>query len=129
MTSDATDVSSAASGAAAEAVTAAQTEALRLLTARTGYVITQDGGQRRYAPEDDSQVQQGAELFVGKIPRDMLEDELVPVLERAGQVLELRIMMETPQLNRGYGFVTYASAVEADIALRTLNNVEVRPNR
>lgn len=32
--------------------------------------------------------------FVGKIPRDMYEDELVPVFERAGKIYEFRLMME-----------------------------------
>lgn len=30
----------------------------------------------------------GCEVFIGKIPRDMYEDELVPVFERAGKIYE-----------------------------------------
>lgn len=51
----------------------------------------------------------GCEVFVGKIPRDMYEDELVPVFERAGSIYELRLMMEFSGENRGYAFVMYTS--------------------
>ncbi len=39
---------------------------------------------------------------MGKIPRDMYEDELVPVFERAGRIYEFRLMMEFSGENRGY---------------------------
>lgn len=51
----------------------------------------------------------GCEVFVGKIPRDMFEDELVPLFERAGTLYELRLMMEFSGENRGYAFVMYTS--------------------
>ncbi|CAM9131762.1 unnamed protein product, partial [Lampetra fluviatilis] len=44
------------------------------------------------------------------IPRDMYEDELVPVLEKAGPIWDLRLMMDPlTGLNRGYAFLTYCS--------------------
>lgn len=36
----------------------------------------------------------GCEVFVGKIFRDMYEDELVFVFERVGKIYEFRFMME-----------------------------------
>lgn len=51
----------------------------------------------------------GCEVFVGKIPRDMYEDELVPLFDRAGKIYELRLMMEFSGANRGYAFVTYTN--------------------
>lgn len=51
----------------------------------------------------------GCEVFVGKIPRDMYEDELVPLFERAGKLYEFRLMMEFTGENRGYAFVMYTN--------------------
>ena len=33
-------------------------------------------------------------MFIGKLPSDMFEDELVPALERVGPLYELRIMID-----------------------------------
>lgn len=49
----------------------------------------------------------GCEVFVGKIFRDMYEDELVFVFERVGKIYEFRFMMEFSGENRGYVFVMY----------------------
>jgi len=46
---------------------------------------------------------------VGKIPRDMYEDELVPLFEKAGRIYEFRLMMEFSGENRGYAFVMYTN--------------------
>lgn len=51
----------------------------------------------------------GCEVFVGKIPRDMFEDELVPLFEKAGKIYEFRLMMEFSGENRGYAFVMYTN--------------------
>lgn len=51
----------------------------------------------------------GCEVFVGKIPRDMFEDELVPLFEKAGRIYEFRLMMEFSGENRGYAFVMYTN--------------------
>lgn len=71
----------------------------------------------------------GCEVFVGKIPRDMYEDELVPVFERAGKIYEFRLMMEFSGENRGYAFVMYTTKEEAQLAIRILNNYEIRPGK
>lgn len=52
----------------------------------------------------------GTEIFVGKIPRDLFEDELVPLFEKAGPIWDLRLMMDPlTGLNRGYAFVTFCT--------------------
>lgn len=66
---------------------------------------------------------------MGKIPRDMYEDELVPVFERAGKIYELRLMMEFSGENRGYAFVMYTTKEEAQLAIKILNNYEIRPGK
>ena len=66
---------------------------------------------------------------MGKIPRDLYEDDLVPVLEKAGKIYELRLMMDFSNHNRGYAFCTYTHKDEALAAVRILNNYEIRPGR
>ena len=59
----------------------------------------------------------GTEIFVGKIPREMFEWELVPIFEMCGFIYELRLMMDFSGSNRGYLFVRYSKREEASRAL------------
>ena len=108
-------------------------KALLDLMERTGYPITQNNGQRRYGPPPDCNgitiPLRGCEIFVGKLPRDCFEDELIPVFESVGKVYELRLMMDYNGQNRGYAFVVYCSRRDAQKAVRTLNNYEIRKGR
>lgn len=102
------------------------------LMQRTGYSIVQQNGQRRYGPPPDWDGQsppRGSEVFVGKIPRDCFEDELVPVLEQAGKIYELRLMVDFSGFNRGYAFVVYSTPVEAKKCVKLFNNYEIRKGR
>lgn len=59
------------------------------------------------------------QVFVGKIPRDLFEDELVPLFEKAGPIWDLRLMMDPlSSLNRGYAFVTFCSKDAAQEAVK-----------
>ena len=66
-------------------------------------------------------------VFVGKIPRDVYEDELVPLFSRHGRIYEMRLMMDFNGNNRGYAFVVFSTKKEAQNAVRMLNNYEVCP--
>lgn len=66
---------------------------------------------------------------MGKIPRNIYEDELVPLFERAGKIYELRLMMEFSGENRGFAFVMYTTKEDAQLAIKILNNYEIRPGR
>ncbi|NWX01554.1 RBM46 protein, partial [Caloenas nicobarica] len=72
--------------------------ALLALMEKTGYSLVQENGQRKFGGPppgwEGPPPPRGCEVFVGKIPRDMYEDELVPVFERAGRIYEFRLMME-----------------------------------
>ncbi|XP_061882278.1 RNA-binding protein 47-like [Entelurus aequoreus] len=106
--------------------------ALVALMERTGYTMVQENGQRKYGPPpgwNGPSPQRGCEIFVGKIPRDVYEDELVPVFESVGRIYEMRLMMDFDGKNRGYAFVMYTEKHEAKRAVRDLNNYEVRPGR
>ncbi|XP_071767492.1 RNA-binding protein 47 isoform X4 [Centroberyx gerrardi] len=116
-----------------EGVAGAPNEAaLVALMERTGYGMVQENGQRKYGPPpgwDGQSPPRGCEIFVGKIPRDVYEDELVPVFESVGRIYEMRLMMDFDGKNRGYAFVMYTQKHEAKRAVRELNNYEVRPGR
>ena len=48
------------------------------------------------------------QVFCGKIPKDIFEDELIPLFEKCGQIWDLRLMMDPMTgLNRGFCFVTF----------------------
>ena len=63
---------------------------------------------------------------MGKIPRDVYEDELVPIFETVGKIYEVRLMMDFDGRNRGYAFVVYAQKKDAQASIKKLNNYEIR---
>uniref|UniRef100_A0A8C3B2T3 Probable RNA-binding protein 46 n=1 Tax=Cairina moschata TaxID=8855 RepID=A0A8C3B2T3_CAIMO len=107
--------------------------ALLALMEKTGYSMVQENGQRKFGGPppgwEGPPPPRGCEVFVGKIPRDMYEDELVPIFERAGKIYEFRLMMEFSGENRGYAFVMYTAKEEAQLAIKILNNYEIRPGK
>ncbi|KAF7646538.1 hypothetical protein LDENG_00185650 [Lucifuga dentata] len=107
--------------------------ALLALMKRTGYSMVQENGQRKYGGPppgwEGPPPPRGCEVFIGKIPRDMYEDKLVPVFERAGRIYEFRLMMEFSGENRGYAFVMYTNRESAQKAIQMLDNYEIRPGK
>ncbi|KAG8223367.1 hypothetical protein J437_LFUL001245 [Ladona fulva] len=100
------------------------------LTNRTHYSISQVNGQRTYGPPPfwrGDPPGKDCEIFVGRIPRDCFEDELIPVLETAGVIYEFRLMMDFSGSNRGFGFALYSKSSEARRAIALLNKYEIRP--
>jgi len=100
----------------------------------TGYNIVQENGQRMFGPPPDwpssrPQPEKGCEVFVGRIPRDCYEDELVPIFAQIGTIYQLRLMMDFSGTNRGYAFVTFTNQFDAKKAIQLLNEFEIRPNR
>lgn len=92
---------------------------------------TQENGQRRLtAPEVVRGQQQrikGAEVFLGRLPRDCYEDELMPLLEQIGRLLELRLMLDFSGSTRGYAFALYENPRIAREACEHLDGHEIRP--
>uniref|UniRef100_UPI00398EFA26 RNA-binding protein 47 isoform X4 n=1 Tax=Pristiophorus japonicus TaxID=55135 RepID=UPI00398EFA26 len=117
-----------------EGVAGAPNESTLLaLMERTGYTMVQENGQRKYGGPppgwEGHPPPRGCEVFIGKIPRDVYEDELVPVFESVGRMYEMRLMMDFDGKNRGYAFVMFTAKHEAKRAVRELNNYEIRPGR
>uniref|UniRef100_A0A8C4RM11 APOBEC1 complementation factor n=1 Tax=Erpetoichthys calabaricus TaxID=27687 RepID=A0A8C4RM11_ERPCA len=117
-----------------DGLTGTQKEAaLRTLIQRTGYNLLQENGQRKYGGPppgwEGPPPERGSEIFVGKLPRDLFEDELVPLCEKFGKIYEVRMMMDFNGNNRGYAFVTFYNKQEAKNAMKQLNNYEIRTGR
>jgi len=104
-------------------------EKISAILDRTGYSLDVTTGQRKYGgppPSWDGPAPgAGCEVFCGKIPKDMYEDELIPLFEKCGTVWDLRLMMDPMSgLNRGYAFVTFTNRDEANEAVHQLNGYE-----
>ena len=101
-----------------------------LLGNRPNYQIHQENGQRYYKVNcwNGPSPQPGSEVFIGKLPRNCYEDEIVPLFEQIGTIYMLRLMMDFSGTNRGYAFLTYSSVEEANSAVFTLNDYQIRPN-
>jgi len=103
---------------------------------RTGYSLDITTGQRKYGGPppgwEGPAPGQGekkfcSQIFVGKLPRDMYEDELIPMFEGFGQIYDFRLMIDPVSgLNKGYGFCTYATKEAAQKAVKEMDKKEVR---
>lgn len=93
-------------------------EKIKAILDRTGYSLDVTTGQRKYggpppdwegsAPGNGCEVGVGScfekkermgnryefQVFCGKIPKDMYEDELIPHFEKCGKIWDLRLMMD-----------------------------------
>lgn len=109
---------------------------IKELLQRTKYNLDVTTGQRKYGgppPKticDAETPSSGAEVFIGKIPRDMFEDELVPLFEKCGAVWDFRLMMDpmTGQ-NRGYAFLSFVEYDAARKCVDMYDKFEIRPKR
>jgi len=86
-----------------------------------GYTLNVTSGQRKYGgPPPDWNGPcpgPGAEVFVGNIPNEIYEDELIPLFEEWGKIWDLRLMIDSNAgNNRGYCFITYCNKEDAFVA-------------
>ncbi|ALC46706.1 CG17838 [Drosophila busckii] len=107
---------------------------IKKILERTGYTLDVTTGQRKYGgppPNWEGNVPgNGCEVFCGKIPKDMFEDELIPLFENCGTIWDLRLMMDPMTgTNRGYAFVTFTNREAAVNAVRQLDNHEIKPGK
>lgn len=120
---------SAPNGKNHEAIQAKLENARHFLKLR-GYELSQHNGQRisKLISIDEKQVEDKSEVFIGKLPRDLYEDELLPLLEQAGRVYKMRLMMEFSGCNRGFAFANYVTSKEANLACALLSQTLIRPD-
>ncbi|XP_069129810.1 heterogeneous nuclear ribonucleoprotein Q-like isoform X1 [Argopecten irradians] len=109
---------------------------LKDILARTGYSLDVTTGQRKYggpppgSEESSTPPGSGHEIFVGKIPKDVFEDELIPLFEECGKIWDLRLMMDPMTgFNRGYCFVTYCEKAGAQEAVNKLDNHAIKEGK
>ncbi|XP_017003448.2 heterogeneous nuclear ribonucleoprotein Q isoform X3 [Drosophila takahashii] len=120
--------------AAAIQVKGPDEDKIKKILERTGYTLDVTTGQRKYGgppPDWEGNVPgNGCEVFCGKIPKDMYEDELIPLFEDCGTIWDLRLMMDPMTgTNRGYAFVTFTNREAAVNAVRQLDNHEIKPGK
>ncbi|KRT85560.1 RNA binding protein, partial [Oryctes borbonicus] len=92
--------------------------------------IKQVNGQRIFRPfwnDEYRPTESGCEIFVGHLPRDAFEGELVPLFATLGQIYECRLMMDFSGLTRGFCYVTYTTKEMADAAVTFLHGYRIRP--
>ncbi|XP_075218919.1 heterogeneous nuclear ribonucleoprotein Q-like isoform X3 [Lycorma delicatula] len=109
-------------------------EKIKAILERTGYSLDVTTGQRKYGGPppgwDRPAPGNGCEVFCGKIPKDMFEDELIVLFEKSGKIWDLRLMMDPMTgTNRGYAFITYTTKEEALQATKDLDNHEIKPGK
>lgn len=69
------------------------------------------------------------ELFIGKVPKEVTEMKLWPILSKYGKIFEFRIMMDYQNYNRGFAFVTYANKADATKCMKFLNNFQIKEGK
>jgi RNA recognition motif-containing protein len=84
-------------------------------------------GQRKYGGPppnwESAPPGNGCEVFCGKIPKDMYEDEIIPLFEKCGTIWDLRLMMDPMTgTNRGYAFITFTGREAAYNAVREVSD-------
>ncbi|KAJ8981184.1 hypothetical protein NQ317_014828 [Molorchus minor] len=100
------------------------------LTEKNGYQIIQTNGQRVYAPPASKNCpspSKGCEVFIGKLHKNLYEDELIPLFEKVGPLYKFRLMLDFMEQTRGYAFATYFTPQDASRAVEKLNKFEIRP--
>ncbi|RZF47216.1 hypothetical protein LSTR_LSTR004925 [Laodelphax striatellus] len=107
---------------------------IKAILERTGYSLDVTTGQRKYGGPppnwEGPPPGNGCEVFCGRIPKDMFEDELIVLFEKSGKIWDLRLMMDPMSgTNRGYAFITYTTKDEAIQATKDLDNHEIKPGK
>eukprot|EP00922_Rhytidocystis_sp_ex-Travisia-forbesii_P035799 GHVS01053105.1.p1 GENE.GHVS01053105.1~~GHVS01053105.1.p1 ORF type:complete len:551 (+),score=167.21 GHVS01053105.1:181-1833(+) len=65
-------------------------------------------------------------LFVGRLPRTHTEEMIRPLFAQYGSVVEVVVIRDKQtQQHKGSAFVRMASICQADLAIRSLNNIKV----
>eukprot|EP00049_Salpingoeca_infusionum_P010632 m.183784 g.183784 ORF g.183784 m.183784 type:complete len:917 (-) comp14698_c0_seq1:354-3104(-) len=106
-------------------------ERIQDLLFSTGYPLTVEFQERIFGPPPNLASQprpSNSEVFLGHLPFDSYEDELVPLLQHYGTIYQLKLVMakEEPTKNRGFALVTYTEPEAAKECITALNNYEIR---
>ncbi len=71
---------------------------LKEIITRTGYSHTVSATLRKYGGPPPNwtgpKPGPGTEVFIGRVPQDVFEDDLIPVFEAVGKIYELRVILD-----------------------------------
>ncbi|KAM4621373.1 dead end protein 1 [Polymixia lowei] len=97
----------------------------------TNVKLTQVNGQRKYGgpPEgwQGPNPGSGCEVFISQIPRDVYEDQLIPLFSSVGPLWEFRLMMNFSGQNRGFAYAKYGASTLATAAIRLMHGHILEP--
>ncbi len=66
-------------------------------------------------------------LFVGNLDWEVDSDELSSVFSKVGTVIDVVVLKDREtHKSRGFGFVTFDDAHDCDVAIKELDNLELR---
>ncbi|KAF2879061.1 hypothetical protein ILUMI_27114 [Ignelater luminosus] len=105
---------------------------LKYLEEQKGFPVVQINGQRVCGPPNKwnkAIPTPGSEIFVGHIPKWIIEDELMGIFSVVGNIYMIRLMVDFCGFNRGFAFITYENPDQANMAVKFLNNYEIRQKR
>lgn len=100
------------------------------LKKKTGYNVVRIYGQRIMGPPplwSGPPPPRGCEVYIGKLPKYVMEDELFPLFATAGLIYEFRLLVEHSKSNKGYAYAMYTNKVDAERAIALLNGYTIRP--
>ncbi|XP_072368860.1 LOW QUALITY PROTEIN: dead end protein homolog 1-like [Scyliorhinus torazame] len=96
----------------------------------TGISLIQINGQRKFGGPPPGWTGPppltGSEVFIGKLPQDLYEDQLIPLFQSAGKLYEFRLMMTFSGENRGFAYAKYANRWYAQCAIAMFNGYQIR---
>ncbi|KAJ8945020.1 hypothetical protein NQ318_016266 [Aromia moschata] len=92
------------------------------------YLVEQVNGQLIATFKHVRPPRRGTEVFIKKLPRDVLLQDIVEFAVRCGDVYRIRLLMDFSGYNRGYCFVTYFNVTSARKAILTLNGENMKGN-
>jgi heterogeneous nuclear ribonucleoprotein R len=107
---------------------------LKEILDRTGYSLEITSGQRKYGGPppnyEGANPGPGQEVFCGKLPTNVFEEQLIPLFEKCGMIWDLRLMMDPATgLNKTFCFVTFTTKEGAQRAVKQLDGYEIRPGK
>jgi len=106
---------------------------LKEICDRTNYKMEITAGQRKYGgppPDGPEKPAHNSEIFIGKIPRECFEDEVIPLCEEVGKIWDLRLMIDPATgYTKGYCFVTFCVPGDSTRACDKLNGYQIRPGK
>ena len=91
-------------------------EKLRKLCEQFNMYYTIESTQRTITKNGSNTVhEKGGEVFVGKLPRDVFEEDLLPLAHKYGELVEFRIMLDYSGYNRGYRW--FSERISSEMAI------------